>query len=131
MIVVLAILGLIGGLVLGRGPPRSGALEMRKTAGEVAQTLRLARTRAIAGNRIVDVVFDVRERTMRVGGEQRRGFPAGVEMAVLSMEGVGTSILFLPDGSSSGGRVELRSGGREAEVGVDWLTGRVSVGDAR
>ena len=131
MIVVVAILGLIGGLVLGRGPAQSGALEMRAAAGTVAQALRLARTQAIAGNRTVAVVFDVREATMRLGAEPARGLPGGVGLTVVTMQGLGASILFLPDGSSSGGRVELRGAGHEGQVGVDWLTGRVSVGDAR
>ena len=49
--VVLAILGFVGGLVLGRGPPRSAALELRAASATVAQTLKGARTRAIATNR--------------------------------------------------------------------------------
>jgi general secretion pathway protein H len=36
-------------------------------------------------------------------------------------------ITFAPDGSSSGGRVAMAEGGRRVLVGVDWLTGRVSV----
>lgn len=131
VIVVLAILALVGGLVLGRGPPRSAGVEMRGAVGTVAQTLRLARTRAIAGNRTVAVEFDVQGGSYRIGGERARGLPPGVGMAVTSMQGVGGSILFLADGSSSGGRVELAGGGRQAQVGVDWLTGRVSVVDGR
>ena len=37
---------------------------------------------------------------------------------------------FAPDGSSTGGRIELAAGARRMQVGVDWLTGRVSVADA-
>ena len=39
-------------------------------------------------------------------------------------------ISFAPDGSSSGGRIVLADGGRRVQVGVDWLTGRVSVANA-
>ena len=39
-------------------------------------------------------------------------------------------IRFNPDGSSSGGRITLTDGNRVMMVGVDWLTGRVSVADA-
>ena len=35
------------------------------------------------------------------------------------------SILFLPDGSASGGTVELLAGGLRIEIAVDWITGRV------
>ena len=66
-----------------------------------------------------------------VGSEAVHGLPGGIGMAVTASEGLGTSILFLPDGSSSGGRVELAGEGQAALVGVDWLTGRVSVSDGR
>jgi general secretion pathway protein H len=36
------------------------------------------------------------------------------------------AIGFEPDGSSTGGRVQLMGGGRKLQIGVDWLTGRVS-----
>ena len=38
-------------------------------------------------------------------------------------------IRFNPDGSSSGGRITLADGSRRVAVGVDWLTGRVTVAD--
>ena len=37
------------------------------------------------------------------------------------------AIRFDPDGSSSGGRIELTEGKRRMQIGIDWLTGRVSV----
>jgi general secretion pathway protein H len=39
------------------------------------------------------------------------------------------SIRFYPDGSSTGGRITVASGERKYLVDVDWLTGRVSIGD--
>ena len=40
-------------------------------------------------------------------------------------------IRFNPDGSSTGGRIALADGQRRMAVGVDWLTGRVSIADVR
>jgi general secretion pathway protein H len=40
-------------------------------------------------------------------------------------------IRFNPDGSSSGGRITIAEGGRRIAIGVDWLTGRVQVANAR
>ncbi len=141
MIVVLAVLGMVAGLVLTRGPPRSAALEMRAAANAVAQSLRVARTRAIMSNQRVIVALDPRSGTLRVGAGASRGLPAGVAMSVVTtaelasaQSGAGAQsgggpagIAFLPDGSSSGGRVELAAGAQHMQVGVDWLTGRVSV----
>ncbi len=45
------------------------------------------------------------------------------------LAGAQAGIAFLPDGSSSGGRVELADGSRHMQIGVEWLTGRVSVAD--
>ena len=136
MIVVLAVLGMVGGLVLTRGPPRIAALEMRAAANTVAQSLRVARTRAIMSNQRVMVALDPRARTLRIGVGAPRGLPADIAMAVITtadlasaQPGAGgpAAIAFLPDGSSSGGRVELQAGTQHMQVGVDWLTGRVSV----
>lgn len=132
MIVVLAVLGLVAGLVLARGPQRSATLDMRAAANAVAQTMRVARTRAIASNERVVVIFDPRAATVRIGAGAPRALPAGIGMSVIStadLAGAVAGIVFLPDGSSSGGRVELANGTRRAMVGVEWLTGRVSVAD--
>lgn len=134
VIVVLVVLGLVGGLVLSRGPAHSAALDMRLASGSVAQALRLARTRAIASNQGVSVVFDTQAGTMQVGAAPPHRLPPGLEMAVTAMadqaSGPRAVIRFLPDGSSTGGRVDLAGNGRSVQVGVDWLTGRVTAADA-
>ena len=126
IIVVLAILGLMAGLVLSRGPQRSGAVDMRRAAATVAGALRGARGRAIAINRTVAVRFDPNGTTLQVGDEARRPLPKGIAAAAAT-----PPILFRPDGSSSGGTVELEGEAQRARIVVDWLTGRVSVTDAR
>ena len=130
MIVVLAVLAMVGGLVLSRGPLRSGALDMRSGAGTVSRALRLARSRAIAINQPVGVRFDPKEASVQVAGQAAQRLPGGIGLGVTPSTGQGLTILFMPDGSSSGGRVELAGAGRTAHVDVDWLTGRVSVIDA-
>lgn len=126
---VLAVLGLAAGLVLGRGPRPGGAPEMRATAAAVAQALRGARSRAIASDAPVPVRFATAPPSLRVGGGPARALPAGVSLAVVAADGQGAAITFLPDGSSTGGRVELAGAARRMQVGVDWLTGRVTVAD--
>jgi general secretion pathway protein H len=130
MLVVLTIVGLIGGIVLARGPARSAALDLRAASATVSGALRLARTRAIATNRPVTVQFDPARATLRVGADPARLLPAGIAFSVIAAEDQGPAIRFLPDGSSTGGRVELTGQGRATQVGVDWLTGRVSLAPA-
>lgn len=47
--------------------------------------------------------------------------------AAESLNPVLTAIRFNPDGSSTGGRIELAQGSRYMSVGVDWLTSRISI----
>ena len=123
-------MAIVGGLVLARGPQRSATLEMRQAAGLVAGTLRVARSRAIASNRPVPVRFDPGAATLQIGGLPPRSLPPGVALAVTGAE-AGQVIIFRPDGSSSGGAVQLGVAGRRAAIDVSWLTGRVAVAEAQ
>ena len=110
VIIVIVIIGLALGLVLTRGPMRSRTLEMQAAVNQVVQGLRTARSRAIAGNTL----------------------PRSLSIAVtaVSNETIGNraaAIRFNPDGSATGGRIDITDGQRATQIGVDWLTGRVSV----
>ena len=119
-------------MIVTRGPVRSQALEMKAAVSEVAQGLRLARSRAIATNTPVQFAVDVPLRSFRID----RGTPTvlprslSIAMTAVSEETLGArlaAIRFNGDGSATGGRIELTDGQRRSQVGVDWLTGRVSV----
>ena len=136
VIVTLAILGFALILVAGYKPPWSSGLGLRGTASELASGLRLARSEAIASNRQVRFDLDVTGHVYRVGAGAARRLPANLSVELLTITGEkrGASagdIRFNPDGSSTGGRIALADGARRVAVGVDWLTGRVSVADLR
>ncbi len=136
MLIVLVIAGLMIGLVVTRGPLRSVTLDVRSAASSVAQALRLARSQAILGNRSVNFVLDTGARSFRVEGTPMRFLPRGLDVSAVVTAGEAAAnriagIDFLPDGSSTGGTIALAEGGRRMLVQVDWLTGRVSVADAR
>src|SRR5580700_207820 len=137
LMVVLVIMGLMLGLVLQHGPMRSPVLQIRAAATQVAQGLRSARARAIALNRPVTFSLDVEDHSFRVGDAAPQMLPATLRLAALTVAGKPSrqsntsNISFAPDGSSSGGRIELAGNGVRLLVGVDWLTGLVSVADAR
>jgi general secretion pathway protein H len=136
VIVTLAILGFALVLVTGYKPPWSSGLGLKGTAAELASGLRLARSEAIVSNRSVAFDLDVIRHRYRVGTGTVRGLPAQLSIELLTIAGekrdVGIGdIRFNPDGSSTGGRIALADGQRRMAVGVDWLTGRVSVADVR
>jgi general secretion pathway protein H len=136
LIVTLAVLGFALVLVAGYKPPWSSGLGLKGAAAELASGLRLARSEAIARNRSVTFDLDVIDHRYRVGSRAARQLPPNLAIELLTIAGerqapgVG-DIRFNPDGSSTGGRIALADGHRRIAVGVDWLTGRVSVADVR
>jgi general secretion pathway protein H len=135
MIVVLVVLALVAGVVVGRGPVRSRALNVRAAVSDIVATLRGARGRAIAVNRPVMVAVNGSQGSVAVDGVPAFRAPPGMVLAAApglgGIPGPGLAgIRFAPDGSSTGGRIVLADGARRVLVGVDWLTGRVSVADA-
>ena len=136
VIVTLAILGLALVIVVGYKAPWSSGLGLKGTASELASQLRLARSTAIASNRPVAFDLDVTDHLYRVGTGATRRLPANLSIKLLTISGESRDanvgdIRFNPDGSSTGGRIALADGKQRVAVGVDWLTGRVSVADLR
>jgi general secretion pathway protein H len=136
VIVTLAILGFALVLVAGYKPPWSSGLGVRATAAELAAGLRLARSEAIARNRSVALDIDVTGHRYRVGNGTERRLPANLSFELLTIVGESRGagigdIRFNPDGSSTGGRIVLAGAQQRVAVGVDWLTGRVTVADVR
>lgn len=134
LLVTLAVLGLALALIAGYKPPWSRGLGLRATAAELAAGLRLARSEAIVNNRPVAFDLDLVGHRYRVGTGTPRGLPADLSLKLLTISGEAMNgregdIRFNADGSSTGGRISLADGQRRIGVGVDWLTGRVSVAD--
>lgn len=133
-VVVLAILGLVLTLVLSYGPPPNGGMTVRHAAKELADDLREARSLAIADGRVVPVTVDLAGRRWQIDSQDEKLFPDGIEVHLLTIAGKGNaenrgSIHFLPDGSATGGRIELLGANRRIQIGIDWLSGRVSQSD--
>lgn len=132
MVVVLGVLALLVGLVAGFGRSPGGASKMRFAANEIAGALRLARSEAIINGRKSELSFDLANRSWQLRAGVRHALPAGVTARLVTIrdevvDDAVARIGFWPDGSSSGGRLTLDGEGRRITVGVDWLTGRVSL----
>jgi len=134
LLVSLAILGLALALIAGYKPPWSRGLGLQATAAELAAGLRLARSEAILSDRPVLFDIDLVGHRYRIGTGTPRRLPPDLSLELLTISGEALNgregdIRFNPDGSSTGGRISLADGRRRIGVGVDWLTGRVSVAD--
>ncbi len=131
MLVVLAILGFTMGLVASNGPTRSATLEMDAVAAQIVQSIRVARSMAIAGNGPVRFTVDQAANSIQVGNHRPLFLPADTRVLMTSVTADGVkrarrTIDFHGDGSATGGVIELEGGQRRVRIAVDWLTGRVT-----
>jgi general secretion pathway protein H len=124
MLVVLAIMALVA---LAVWPDLSGGLkaDIGKAETIILKQLRLARANAIGENRETLVEIDVNN--LMVNSEK---LPSHVSLKVLyagdrPSGGIG-AFRFFPDGTSTGGEVEIRSASESRVVAVNWLTGSVN-----
>ncbi len=132
LVIVLAILGLIVGLVIGRQRPLSPAVHARAAARAISSALRTARADAVMTNRSVSFTLDLANNRYRLGRHDAEQLPTDVHLRLYTDRGQLLSdtvgkIRFDVDGSATGGRVTVSGGGQSWWVGVDWLSGRVSV----
>lgn len=133
---VLAILGFAAYIVAARGPARSVALDVRGAASQVAGGLRLARSQAIAGNRVVAFTLDSDRRSYRVGDGPWQALPGALRLSMVSVQDSLPNpqqgrIVFDPEGGATGGRIAIAAGESALGVSVNWLSGRVTITDAR
>jgi len=135
LMVVLVIGAIMYTLVLGvpfRGPSTA---DLKAAARTLASGLRQAQSTAMATRRDATLTLDLDAREFQVSGtEGTRALPSQLELKLYTAQTEAVSerkgsIRFYPDGSSTGGRITVASGERQFLVDVDWLTGRVSIGD--
>lgn len=135
LMAVLVIGALAYTLVLGvpfRGPSTS---DLKAAARTLASGLRLAQTTAMSTRRDATLVLDLESGQFEVSGVPgSRELPRNIELKLFTDQKEAISekkgaIRFYPDGSSTGGRITVASGERKYLVDVDWITGRVSIGD--
>jgi general secretion pathway protein H len=132
LLVVIAILGVMLTLIGISAKPVSPATHAHSAAQEISSALRAARSAALMSNRSVAFTLDLTPPGYQWGAEPHRALPADVKLALMTGQDQVVSekrgrIRFDPDGASSGGRVSIQGGGQVWTVGVDWLSGRVSV----
>ncbi len=132
LLVVFAVIGLV---VIAVPIVFSGGFEgasLKTAARLAADELRRARGRAIATNDETGVIFDpetLRFSVMPAGARGGGRFEDGTRIVLAGPARDDGAIVFFPDGGSTGGGISLSRGTRRYDITVDWLTGRVTVGD--
>lgn len=121
MIAVVLILGLIGAIMIGRGPFHSVTLDLRGTARQITSAMREARMLAIYSGTTQTFTLDATRRDYGLQQGTRHTMPTGVSV-------IGPArFTFYPDGSAHGPATTLIAGGRHVVLRVNWLTGATSV----
>ena len=133
LLVVLAILGLALAVAVPAFDRLAPGFSLQATVRDTASMLREARGLAIVRNREVAVVIDLDARTVGIEASNevvRIDGDLGISLFSAAEERIGQGagrIRFYPDGSSTGGRIGLSSGGRRYDVTVSWVTGGVGI----
>ncbi|MGI9492612.1 MAG: pilus assembly FimT family protein [Geminicoccaceae bacterium] len=135
LLVVIAIIGLMVALIPGFLLRDNKGLDLDRATRAVAEGLLDVRSAAITQNRDQLFGLDVERRQFLPGeGATPVQLNRGIQLRFVTArrqqltESIG-QIRFFPDGSSSGGSVQLDLGDLTSRIEVDWLTGQVKVVD--
>ena len=129
MLVVLGLLSMIMSLSLTTHPLGSRR-SLESISTEIATLLQSAKIRAISQNSERTIIIDPVTRTLSTGSlDEPVTLGADVGLAVLTArrevkEGRAV-IRFYPDGSTTGGTVQLKRGDRIVSIHLNWLTGQI------
>ena len=130
MMVAIAIVGLLMAVTVPGSIRMYESIQYRQAVRDVLTTLGSARQLAVDRGRAQDVAFDPDRRQVSLGDDIQQ-LPDGFELTVttaseVNRQNVGV-IRFYPEGSSTGGDVDIASPtGRGVRISVDWLMGGVS-----
>lgn len=131
VVVVMLVAAMSAALAISIGGGAEGR-QLRDATRELAAQLQHTRGVAMVQGQPQLFAIDVDARTWQAPGNRSGRLPRGLDIAVLSADGVApddrlAGIRFFPDGSSTGGVIRLGPDGRVWRVSVAWLTGAVTV----
>jgi general secretion pathway protein H len=135
MLVVLAIIVGVASIATLRLNVSQTARTAQRTTTQVLNTLKLARLDAIQNGAIRTVILDTTKRQLVTSGHPPVELDPGVSVSFSNLRQQRNaasgppSITFLPDGRSSGGKVEIASGDLHRIIVVNWLTGFANEAD--
>jgi general secretion pathway protein H len=133
--VVLAIAGAAMALLVGFSGRGASSADLKAAARALASGLRAAQSTALSSRRDATLTLDVDAREfIFTGARGVQRLPEGIDIKLYTAQSEVESerkgaIRFYADGSSTGGRITVAAGERKFLVDVDWLTGRVTIGD--
>ncbi len=125
VLTLIAAAGILAGMIFTGGME---GMRLRSESKEIAAQLRYTRARAIATGQPQAFRIDPRARAWEAAGDRRGEIDGALSVRFTGVReaqlraGEGT-VLFFPDGGSTGGRVTLSAGTAAWSIDVAWLTG--------
>ena len=127
VVTLLAFLALLAAPQLGAGQER---LALRRALQESLALIQSSRDLAIAQGRPVRLTIDLIDKRL-VSDAGTVTLPTAARLETETAAIVSTNdqagLLFLPDGSCTGGTITLVLGTQQRQLAVDWLTGRAQL----
>ena len=136
ILIVLVIAVIIMGVVGPRISSGTSSVKFRSITKEVASGLRYARMKSISENRKVEFTVNLEQHFYQIGDENKSyPIPEDIEITLVTAASqvIGEeqgSIIYFPDGSSSGGRITLGTEQHKRLIDINWLTGMVDTSEA-
>ena len=134
MLVVMSIIGLAAYVSFVSLRLLSDRVDLKEINAGIARMAQLARLAAINENSQAELLFDLDGGTVTLSKGARPFYlPKSIQAEVLTGAELVraehmASIIFLPDGSSSGGEVRLSNAvGNSSTLRINWLTGVASI----
>jgi general secretion pathway protein H len=133
LLVVLAIISLAYTIAMPNLFTATPSTGLRATALDMKSRLAAARAAAIARSRPVALIVDLPRRRYASEADGRWiALPDNLSLSVTTARDIGgrtevPRLVFFPDGSSSGGKIQLRKDHQSYNVSVNWLTGEASM----
>ena len=133
ILIVLVIAVIVMAVVAPRFSSRTSSARFACISKEIASGLRFARMKAVTDQKPSEFIVNLEQRHYQISGiEKTYSIPEDLEISVYTAASqvVGEeqgSIVFFPDGSSSGGRIDLSGNGRKRAIDVNGLTGLVEI----
>ncbi len=133
ILVVLTLMTLILAIIPPLVPNALGGAKIKSATRQIASGLNSARSEAISRQKETRLTLDVEEKTFQIGNRQKRlDLPEDTQLTLITAHTEQLSedrgaIRFFPDGSSTGGRIELGHEHNKFMIDVNWLTGNIQI----